>query len=134
MLILLDDVLPSLRAFAQRALGGAVREVQLVGGLAQQGSTKHDIDLLYVLAAQTLPRDEGEAAEIVTALVEGETHIDLDGEGLPLRVDNLFQVGTRYFHLAAGGGQEIVENTDWGMKQRHKTAITLARQSPAFGR
>ena len=114
--------LGELTSYAKSVVGPHVRSVSLVGSVAANGAG-HDVDLLYDLG-DDLVLPPGDAEEALERYLEG-TKIDLE------RADSFFKVGDRYFHLATGAGNAIIENTNYAAEQAGKPVKVLAEAPPA---
>lgn len=112
-----------IRKYASTAIGkdSRIDSISLVGSKVS-GKGK-DTDLLYEMKLD-LPEDSVEAADAVTAAIEGESGIDLD------TYDTHIKVGDRYFHVQEGAGREVIENTEYGKEQARKPKKILATKTP----
>lgn len=112
------------REYARGVVGvGGVRRVWMIGSGVQRADAR-DVDLLYEIDG-TLPEATADAEAAVEEMI-GETRIDID------RYDTFIKVADRYFHVATGAGNAVVENTDYARDQAGRPRELLAEaEQPA---
>lgn len=122
--------LKDLRAYAETVVSKDIIAVTLVGSAARGAIDARDIDLLYDLGNGPISmaaRRGISVEDAIEKILEGQDRLDLE------TYDSFFKVGgppetgpDRYYHLSAGAGRAIVENTDYAKAQSGKPRILLA--------
>jgi 2'-5' RNA ligase len=113
----------SVQQYAQQVINSnpAIKGIYLIGSsVAEEG---RDIDLLYDFGTVGI-----ESENDVEILLEAQNGMDLDSYDTFVRVDD------RYFHLSAGAGRIVVENTEYARAQSGKPMTKLANANEKWER